>query len=66
MNEQRHHTMRFAASSQKQIRACARKTRYPSKRNAAATARARGDGMNAYRCPMCRKWHVGHGRGHAA
>lgn len=47
---------------------CRGKDRYPSKRSAAGAARAlrqRNGGqlgtLHAYRCPVCRHWHVGSG-----
>jgi len=43
-------------------RACGTKRRFPSKRNAAARARVIGGGMGAYKCVVCRHWHVGHSR----
>jgi hypothetical protein len=50
-----------------QQRACLTKTRFPSRKNAAARARAiarrTGDeSWCAYRCrnPSCRSWHLGH------
>lgn len=47
--------------------ACFGKVKFPSRKNAAARARAlpptEGKGpWNSYHCPRCRHWHVGHSR----
>ncbi|MEQ1761274.1 MAG: hypothetical protein ABL986_23440 [Vicinamibacterales bacterium] len=41
-------------------RGCDGKIRFPSKKNATARARAISVAFNAYRCPRCRRWHIGH------
>jgi hypothetical protein len=60
MNDQRAYTLRLQNTTYKQQRACDTKTPFPSKRIAAARARLIGGTMNAYRCPLCRRWHLGH------
>ncbi len=53
-------------ANEKEYRACVGKIKYPSRKNAAAVARAseKRDGLvwNEYRCGWCRRWHVGHDR----
>jgi len=51
---------RLSQSTPKQVRACNMKKRFPSRKNAAAVARVIGGTMCAYKCPLCRRWHVGH------
>ena len=62
MNDQRAHEWRMENTTYKQQKACDTKTRFPSKRIATARARKIGGNMNAYRCPLCRRWHLGHDR----
>lgn len=62
MNDQRSRERLLQRSTQAQWRACDTKARFPSKRNATARARLIGGTMNAYRCPLCSRWHVGHSR----
>jgi hypothetical protein len=64
-DDARRAALQFA--TKKQRRACHGKIKWPSRKNASAVARALqetfGDGaMSAYRCPLCRGWHVGHDR----
>ena len=59
MNEQRQHCYEMEHSTAAQRRACG-KTSFPSKKNASAVARIIGGTMNAYKCPLCRRWHIGH------
>ena len=61
MNEQGQSQRRVATSTYAEIRACG-KVRFPSKKNARARARVIGGTMSAYKCRLCRRWHVGHAR----
>jgi hypothetical protein len=61
MNEQRR-TELEAGTPYTLQRACQGKTRFPSKKNAAARARALGGEWSGYRCPRCHHWHIGHNR----
>lgn len=67
---------------QRRWRACVGKEGFPSRKNAAGFAikaalremeyartpeeRKRADRMQAYRCPWCRRWHIGHSGGRSA
>jgi len=62
VNDERAHQLLMERTTFKQQRACNTKRRFPSKKNATATARAIGGTMHAYRCPLCRSWHLGHDR----
>ena len=66
MNDDRRRA-EFTHATDKQHRACHGKIRWPSRKNARAVARAAeksyADGpWNCYRCPLCRRWHIGHDR----
>jgi hypothetical protein len=62
------HGQRWAeGTAHRLVRGCAGKRRFPSKRNAAGRADAanRANGvstMGAYKCPLCRGWHIGNSR----
>jgi len=65
MNESRVRVLRRRKADPAQHAACAGKVKFPSRKNAAARARllppTEGKGpWNAYRCPRCHHWHVGH------
>jgi len=62
MAEQHWHdwSRRYVAATFAERRACAGKTKFPSRKNASARARVIGGAMNAYRCSWCRGWHIGH------
>ena len=63
MNDQRAYELRLQNTTYKQQRACDTKKKFPSKKNAAARARLIGGTMGAYKCPLCKGWHLGHGYG---
>ncbi|MES2668350.1 MAG: hypothetical protein V4644_01500 [Patescibacteria group bacterium] len=44
----------------KRHRTCWRKFKHHTLGRAEAEARRLRGGVHAYRCPYCRKWHVGH------
>jgi hypothetical protein len=74
MNEQRQRDI--GRYCQRLHRACDGKVRYPSKKIASARARILAvsaverrplghaprprDALNAYKCPRCKRWHIGH------
>ena len=62
--QRQHFGDRFSAAD---VRACHGKTNYPSRRNAAARARClvaetKNPTWSCYKCPRCRRWHIGHSR----
>jgi hypothetical protein len=36
------------------------KVAFPSKRAAEGRAKSIGKGLMGYKCPVCRRWHIGH------
>jgi hypothetical protein len=63
MNDQRRRARLQLTTTIAEQRSCF-KIRHPSKR--VAWAHARRLGINAYKCPVCRRWHTGHSRRRAA
>ncbi len=62
MNDQRRREHLMAAG-QRKVRACLGKTKFPSKKNASGRALTLVDiTMQAYKCPLCHGWHIGHSR----
>ncbi|HYC00469.1 MAG TPA: hypothetical protein VEC57_15130 [Candidatus Limnocylindrales bacterium] len=50
------------AVAYRDARGCHGKVKFPSKKNARARARLLGGSLDAYKCVLCRGWHIGHGR----
>ena len=62
MNDQRWVEHLAYTTTAAQARACHGKVKFPSKKNAEGRARAIDHALNAYKCPLCRRWHIGNPR----